>query len=173
MQSSLEGIKVIENNPHIDKRGEFWRLFDLNEEMFWRPIEQLQVSLVSNTLKGTLRGMHYQTGMSAESKLVYCISGSVCDVVVDLRKESKTYLSWEAFNIGPAEPYIGLLIPSGFAHGYLTYENTSNMLYFIDRKYDSNSSQGFRWNDNIFSIEWPMVPKVVSQRDANFPDFVP
>jgi dTDP-4-dehydrorhamnose 3,5-epimerase len=130
-----------------------------------------QTSLSRSTRRATLRGLHFQTGASAETKIVTCLSGSVLDVALDLRPDSPTFRHHHFVELTGANGF-GLLIPPGCAHGLLTLTDDAAVLYQIDRDYDPARASGVRWNDPAFSIAWPMVPSLISTRDQSWPDFV-
>lgn len=127
-------------------------------------------SVSGNTVRGTLRGMHYQTGVHAETKLVRCIRGRIYDVVLDLRRESDTFGRWAAAELS-ATNRRSVYIPRGCAHGYLTLEDASEVAYQITPGYAPPAAAGVRWNDPAFRIEWPGAPRVISDRDRTYPDF--
>jgi dTDP-4-dehydrorhamnose 3,5-epimerase len=127
----------------------------------------VQVSISFNDVAGTLRGLHYQAAPHAESKLVRCTAGAIFDVIVDLRPESPTYRRWHGETLS-AKNRLGLYIPRGFAHGFVTLEDNSEVLYQISEFYHPESARGVRWNDPALGIEWPRAPVRVAPRDAEF-----
>ena len=156
-----------------DDRGTFRRLycrdtFDHAGVSF--PIAQ--VSLSSNRCAGTLRGLHYQMTPHSEQKLIRCIRGRAFDVLVDLRPGSPTYgrSAWTELDgesdSGPEAVYV----PEGVAHGFLTLTDRTDLLYLISRPYEPTAAAGIRWNDPGIEVPWPSVPRVMSERDATFPD---
>ena len=164
---SLEGVFGIISNPTFDDRGAFMRVFDKSN-----PIDSFvltQASVVTNPVVGTLRGLHFQAEGYAETKIVHCISGSVFDVVVDLRKSSTTFKEHLSVSLGLMEAFQGILIPKGFAHGYLTCNANSTLLYFMDQSYNAEFAKGIAWNDPMLKIDWPNSPTVISTRDSSFP----
>ena len=150
-----------------DFRGTFIRTFDVNTQLSGFEINQSSVT--HNPKSGTLRGMHYQVEPYSENKVVMCLSGKVFDVILDLREDSVTFGENLSFEIGPNSPYLGLFVPAGCAHGYLTLENNSTLAYFMDKSYSREHSSGVLWNDPKFSIDWPSTPVLISERDANWP----
>jgi dTDP-4-dehydrorhamnose 3,5-epimerase len=150
-----------------DERGSLTRIWEQNSPMSQFGI--CQSSYVVNPLTGTLRGIHFQLGTNWEFKIVQCIAGKVFDVVVDLRANSNTYKKYLAVNIGPDCEYQGLLIPPGCAHGYLTQENNSSLIYFMDKSYSKDQVCGIRWNEPELNIKWPSTPTLISQQDLNWP----
>jgi dTDP-4-dehydrorhamnose 3,5-epimerase len=169
----LPGMMVLEAVPHRDERGSFQRCFCRDElaELGISP-DITQANLSYSERAGTLRGLHYQLGPSAESKLVTCLAGGVHDVVLDLRPGSPTYGCHAAVELTPANRRI-VLVPEGCAHGFLSIADQTSMLYLVTAPFDPVRERGVRWNDPAFSISWPGVPQVISPRDAALPDFDP
>ena len=130
-----------------------------------------QCSVSFNVRAGTLRGMHYQAKPFEEAKLVRCTRGSLRDVIVDLRPDSPTYAKHLSVVLS-ADNRRMLYVPEGFAHGFITLEDATEVLYQISESYSPESQRGFRWNDPAFGIAWPMEVRVISDRDRTFPDFV-
>jgi dTDP-4-dehydrorhamnose 3,5-epimerase len=120
--------------------------------------------------KGTLRGLHFQNNPFEESKIIKVLSGSVYDLILDLRKESSTYLQWEAFELN-SESKEMLYVPKGFAHSILTLEKDTEILYFVSEFYQQNSESGIRWDDPYFKFSWPITPSVISSKDQSWPLF--
>ncbi len=151
-----------------DERGFFARVFCQNEfEKNGVPSHFEQCNSSYNRQKGTLRGMHYQRAPYTEAKLVRCIKGSVYDVIIDLRFSSATYRRWFAIELKASE-YKMLYIPKGFAHGYETLEDDSELLYQVSSPFMPEYSCGVRWNDPAFNIQWPLTPVVISKKDQEF-----
>lgn len=121
-------------------------------------------------VSGTLRGLHYQVRPHAEVKIVRCTRGRVFDVVVDLRRESPTYKVWHGVELTPENGKM-LYVPEGCATGYLTLEPDSEIYYNTSAFYAPNAASGVRWDDPAFGIQWPSVPKVISDNDVSWPDF--
>lgn len=171
MPLPLQGAFLIEPEPVADVRGFFARTFcrdeftahDLNPGL-------LQCSLSFNTRKGTLRGMHYQKEPHREVKLVRCTMGSIYDVIIDLRPDSATFRQWAGVELS-AENRQSIYIPEGLAHGFLTLADNCEVFYQISEYFHPESSAGVRWNDPVFSIEWPGDVSIISGRDRNYPDF--
>jgi dTDP-4-dehydrorhamnose 3,5-epimerase len=166
----IEGVLGISSEPQSDARGHFSRIWDADSIL--NNFRISQASAVHNPIIGTLRGLHFQTNPYSENKVVACITGKVFDVVVDLRLDSLTYGRHLELILGPFEKYFGVIVPSGFAHGYLTLEPNSSLVYFMDKDYSAEHSAGIFWGDPKLSIKWPMQPKVVSSRDSNWPHLV-
>jgi dTDP-4-dehydrorhamnose 3,5-epimerase len=170
-ETLLKGAFLIDLHRLEDERGFFARSFCQREFMEYGLdpcVAQCNISY--NKLKGTLRGMHYQVSPHEEAKLVRCIQGSIYDVIIDLRGNSNTYLNWAAFELS-AENRTALYIPKGFAHGFQTLENETEVFYQMSEFYVPDSAQGIRWNDEKFEILWPLQVKVISEKDANLPEF--
>lgn len=163
----IAGAFGIIEPPTTDFRGSLLRIWDVNTQP--GSFEINQSSLTHNPKAGTLRGMHYQAEPYMENKVVMCVGGKVFDVILDLREDSITFGMNSSFEIGPNSNYLGLLVPAGCAHGYLTLENDSTILYFMDKSYSEEHSSGVLWNDPKFSIDWPSTPVLISERDANWP----
>ena len=154
-----------------DERGFFARAWCQQEfEAHGLNPRLVQCNISFNHKKGTLRGMHYQTAPFEEAKLVRCTNGTLYDVIIDLRPESPTYrqhfgviLTSEARNM--------LYIPEGFAHGFLTLADNTEIFYQMSEFYAPDYARGVRWNDPAFGINWPAPVTVISKRDASYPDF--
>jgi dTDP-4-dehydrorhamnose 3,5-epimerase len=116
--------------------------------------------------------MHYQVAPHEEAKLITCLSGSIFDVIIDLRVGSSTYGEWLSVQLlsGPRRPM--LYVPEGFAHGFQTLEDNTEVLYQISKAYTPDSARGIRWNDPSFAIRWPEGQRIMSDRDHRYPDFV-
>jgi dTDP-4-dehydrorhamnose 3,5-epimerase len=164
----IKDVYGIANKPKTDARGYLMRVWESG--LILDNFKINQASVVNNPSKGTLRGLHFQIGAFAESKVIQCVSGKIFDVVVDLRVDSPTYRQHIAITLGPLEKYFGLFVPRGFAHGYLTLEANSTLLYFMDIKYSAEHSSGIFWADPSLGIDWPVEPEIISTRDSNFPN---
>lgn len=171
-ETTLAGAFVIERDKHEDERGFFARTYcrqefaahGLNPE-----IAQCNVSF--NKRKGTLRGMHYQAPPFAEAKLVRCTAGAIFDVIIDLRKSSETFRQHFAVELCASNGKM-LYIPEGFAHGFQTLLDDTEVFYQMSQPYAPQCARGVRWNDPSFSIEWPPAERTIVERDRNYPDFV-
>ena len=128
----------------------------------------VQYSFVLYPHKNTLRGLHYQNYPHSENKVVQCVSGKVFDVIVDLRENSETFREHLEVCLGPDETFIGVLIPVGCAHGYLTLEENTSLIYFMDKEYFPESAQGLLWDDPLLGINWPTQPDLISERDSKW-----
>lgn len=167
----LQGAYIVELQPRGDERGFFARLF-CEREFAERGLSHsfVQVNDSYSRQAGTLRGMHYQLAPKQETKLVRCIAGRVWDVIVDLRSGSATYGRWHGEELS-AENRAMMYVPKGFAHGFISLEEETELVYFVDEFYSPELERGLRWNDPAFAIEWPMRPSVISERDQAHPDF--
>jgi dTDP-4-dehydrorhamnose 3,5-epimerase len=167
----LPGIFVLRSDAADDARGSFRRLSCVSTlAAHGTGFASRQTSVSRSARRGTLRGLHFQTPPSAETKIVHCVAGAVFDVALDLRPDSPTFR--HAFSIElSASNGDGVLIPPGCAHGMLTLTDDAAVLYQIDRDYDPASASGVRWNDPAFAIAWPFPPVTMSDRDAAWPDF--
>jgi dTDP-4-dehydrorhamnose 3,5-epimerase len=169
--TDIDGVILVEAEPRTDARGAFARL--QCPEAFaaaGHPFVPAQTSLSRNPAAFTLRGLHYQPAPHAETKLVRVSRGRIFDVAVDLRPASPTHRRWTAVELS-AENLRGLLIPEGVAHGFLTLEAETDVLYQISPMYEPGHEAGVRWNDPAFGIDWPAAPRLMSERDASYPDY--
>lgn len=170
---SLEGAFILDPEPIEDSRGAFARTWCEREARDHGLNPRIaQVSLSRNLRAGTLRGMHYQRAPHAECKLVRCVRGALYDVIVDLRQDSPTFGRWEAFEL-TWDNGRQIYIPEGFAHGFQTLADGTDVLYQMSEFHHPESAAGFRWNDPAFGIQWPRPDPMLSPRDAGFPDFRP
>lgn len=167
VEFDISGVLGIVEQTKSDSRGTFIRIFDDNTKLSGFKIDQS--SITHNPKSRTLRGMHYQAEPYMENKVVICVSGKVFDVILDLREDSATFGKHSSFEIGPDSDYIGLFVPKGCAHGYLTLEDNSTLVYFMDKSYSEKHALGVLWNDPKFSIDWPYTPVLIAERDRNWP----
>lgn len=166
---SLAGVYVVDLARIEDERGFFARSFCQREFAAHGLNPRLAQSNVSfNRTRGTLRGMHYQIAPHAEAKLVRCTQGAIWDVVIDLRRESPTYRRWVGVELS-AETRRALYVPEGFAHGFQTLMDDSEILYLMSEFYDPDSARGVRWDDPAIGIDWPIAKPVISDRDRSYP----
>jgi len=169
-ETKLAGAYVIEIERRSDERGFFARTFCEREFASHRlPTRFPQSNLSRNRQAGTLRGMHYQAAPYRESKLVRCGAGAIYDVIVDLRPSSPTRLEWVGVEL-TAESGRALFVPEGFAHGFLTLTDDTDVSYQMGEFYQPDASRGIRWNDPTLNIRWPRLPAVITERDASYPD---
>jgi dTDP-4-dehydrorhamnose 3,5-epimerase len=165
----LAGAYLIEPEPISDERGFFARTYCRNEfaEMGLNP-NLVQCNISYNKMSGTLRGMHFQKAPYAEAKLVRCTQGGIYDVIVDLRNDSETFRQWFGVEL-TAENKNALYVPEGFAHGFITLKDDTEVLYQMSEFFHAECSSGVRWNDPAFMITWPRSISVISERDQNYP----
>ena len=166
---SIKGCYLIQRNIPKDDRGYFSRLVDVEEfKENGLNAEFVQISASQNYRKGTLRGMHKQTGDATEDKLVCCVDGEVFDVCLDLREDSPTYLQY-CQAVLSSENGHALYIPKGCAHGFISLKDNSQLIYFMTTAYSPEHERGYRWNDPAFAIQWPMEPVIISPKDSSWP----
>lgn len=165
-ETCLPGAYVVEIEKIEDGRGFFARTWDKNEfSKIGLNLEFVQSSISVNTKKGTLRGMHYQIEPYEESKIVTCTKGKIFDVIIDLRKNSKTFKKWISVELSSSNHKI-LYIPKGFAHGFQTLEDYTEVHYDITQVYRPEYARGLRWNDPTFNIKWPLYISIISKKDS-------
>ncbi len=167
-ETRLNGVFIIEPEPIEDERGFFARTFCIREfKAHGLDPCVAQSSLSYNKKKGTLRGMHYQIPPNEETKLVRCTSGSIYDVIVDLRPTSSTFKRWISVVL-TEENRTMLYIPKGFAHGFQTLEDETEVFYQMSEFFDPACARGLPWDDATLSISWLMQPTVISRKDQSF-----
>jgi dTDP-4-dehydrorhamnose 3,5-epimerase len=168
--TSIAGVVVVDIEPRSDERGAFARLHCPDEfAAAGHPFEPAQTSLSRNPHAFTLRGMHHQPAPYAETKLVRVVRGRIFAVAADLRPDSPTYRQWTGWELSAANGR-ALLIGEGIAHGFLTLETDTDVLYQISPKFEPGREAGVRWDDPAFAIAWPRAPALISARDAAYPD---
>jgi len=163
----IEGVFGLATNQKQDERGTLTRLWE--ENLTQSKFSIKQISIVTNPKPLTLRGLHFQTSPYSENKIIYCISGKIFEVVLDLRIHSKTYGEHLTVETGLTSDLQGLVVPIDCAHGYLTLAPNSSLIYFIDNFYSAESARGVLWNDPNLEINWPANPSVISKRDSSWP----
>jgi dTDP-4-dehydrorhamnose 3,5-epimerase len=171
-ETKLKPACSIELEKQEDERGFFarsWCEQDFQERGLNPRLVQCNVSF--NRMKGTLRGMHYQAAPYEEAKLVRCTRGAIYDVIVDLRPSSQTFKQWVGIEL-TAENHRMLYVPEGFAHGFQTLCDETEVFYQMSEFYHPECARGVRWNDPAFNIIWPVEEKIISARDTSYPDFV-
>jgi len=170
-ETELTGAYIIEIEKLEDERGFFARAWDKNifKKNGLNP-DLVQCDISFNKIKGTLRGMHYQIQPYEESKLVRCTRGMIFDVIIDLRKSSKTFKKWVSFKLSN-DNYKMLYIPEGFAHGFQTLEDNTEIFYQMSQFYNPDYSKGILWNDPYFKIKWPIENPIISKKDLSYDKF--
>jgi dTDP-4-dehydrorhamnose 3,5-epimerase len=170
-ETALAGVWVLEPERHRDNRGWFARTFD-REAMAARGLETAvaQGATSYNRLRGTVRGLHLQAPPFEECKLVRATRGSVFDVVVDVRAESPTRGRHVAVTLS-AEDGNQIYVPAGFAHGFQTLEDDTEVAYLISAPYSAEHARGYRYDDPTFAIPWPHAMTMISDRDLRLPRF--
>lgn len=174
IETGLKDCYILEPDVFGDSRGYFTEFYSqkrFHDEELDAILGEVVQGNRSMSRKGTLRGMHYQLGESCQAKLVECLQGAVLDVVVDVRKSSPTYKKWVSVELTP-ENHRQLLVPKGFAHGFLTLKDDTLFQYLVDRLYDPASEDGFAYDDPEIGIVWPLheygiEEPILSEKDKN------
>jgi dTDP-4-dehydrorhamnose 3,5-epimerase len=167
----VAGAYVIRPELREDERGHFARIWCQDELAAKGLVDRVvQINTGFSPKAGTLRGMHYQVAPHAEVKIARCTRGAVFDVVLDLRRASPTYRRWAGLALSPDNGAM-LYVPQGCAHGYLTLEDDSELVYLTSHAYAAASARGVRHDDAAFAIDWPAAVKVISKADAGWADF--
>lgn len=165
----LRDLRLVHLDRNIDERGFFARTFSRNVFAEQGLADcSLECSLSHNRSAGTLRGMHFQRHPHGETKLVRCTRGAIFDVAVDVRPGSASFGCWFGIELS-ADNSLALYIPAGFAHGFVTLHDNSDVFYQIAEPFVPSVSSGFRWNDPAVAIEWPFSPRLLSARDEALP----
>jgi len=172
-ECSIPGAWIVTPEVREDDRGYFVRTWCRREfQDRGLPGWFVQCSMSYTRRRGTLRGLHYQGAPYEEAKLVRCTHGAIYDVIVDLRRESPTYLRFLSVEL-TAENCAALFVPAGCAHGFQTLVDDSQVFYQMTAFYEPTASRGVRWNDPLLGIPWPLTDPILHERDANYPDFEP
>ena len=171
--TNFSDLKIINLKHFNDERGFFTR-FHCSEVFRQLGLpENFPQTNFSNTLKkGSIRGMHFQINGHEECKIISCISGSIFDVVIDLRKESKTYLKTYSILLNEKDNK-RFVVPEGFAHGFQSLSDNTSVIYQVTNSYSPGNEKGIRFDDPYFNIEWPLPVSVISDKDLNLPNFNP
>jgi dTDP-4-dehydrorhamnose 3,5-epimerase len=172
IETPVRGAYLIEPEPHGDDRGFFARLWD-SAAFAARGLNGIFVQCNNSysVRRGTLRGLHYQAAPYGEAKLLRCVSGSVFDVIVDVRPDSATFGQWSGASLSARNRTLAY-VPDGCAHGYLTLENETEVIYAATQPYKADAERGIRWNDPRFRIVWPEAGELtLSDKDRAWPDF--
>lgn len=169
----LDGAVLVELEKKEDERGFFARSF-CEQEFAQHGLSSrfVQMNNSLSAMKGTLRGLHYQLTPMSEEKIVRCIRGALYDVILDLRTGSQTFGQWHGEELNENNRRM-LYVPKGFAHGFITLSDNTEMFYFVSQSYSRERERGIRWDDPKFKIQWPMIPHYISDRDQRHPDFEP
>lgn len=169
----LQGAYIIDAEPMYDLRGFFARSWCAKQfEAHGLEANLSQCSISYNNKTGTLRGMHYQANPHAEAKLVRCTAGAIYDVIIDLRPTSQTFKAWISLEL-TAENRRMIYVPKGFAHGFQSLKDNSEVFYQVSEFYYPELSLNVRWDDPAFGIKWPEVDcRIISDRDLSYPDFL-
>ncbi len=170
---SIKGVSIHTIEYFSDKRGSFFnQVKPIHTQLkeIWDSREIAQVNLSVNPEKATLRGLHYQIGKYSEAKLIRCLKGSIYDVVVDLRRQSKTFGEWYGVRLN-ADGINTIFIPEGCAHGFQTTEENVLLSYIHSKKWVKESEGGIRWSDQKLKVEWPLTPLNISSKDQTLPCF--
>ena len=169
IQTPLNGAYVVELEPFRDERGFFARTFCKRDfSVIGHHQEFVQFNHSMTRYKGTIRGMHYQVPPSAEIKLIRCIVGEVYDVIIDIRKDSPTFLNHYGIVLSN-ENLKMIYVPEGFAHGFQTLSDNTQMIYHHTAYYNPEYERGLRYNDPVFGIKWPMPPTNLTEKDQKYP----
>ena len=167
-ETTLKNAYVIELEKREDHRGFFARTWDEKEFEKHNLNSNLVQCNVSFSKKcGTLRGMHYQKKPFEESKVIRCTKGKIFDVIIDLRSSSSTFKKWFGVEL-TEENYKMLYVPEGFAHGFQSLEDNSEIIYQVSEFYTPNSELGIHWNDPAFNITWPIEEKIITEKDNSW-----
>ncbi len=172
LETKLKGAYIIELEKLEDNRGFFARTWDkkffeergLNSDL-------VQMSFSYSKKKGTLRGMHFQVEPFKETKIVRCLRGKIFDVIIDLRKESDTYKEWINVELDDKQNRKMLYIPEGFAHGFQTLEDDTEVFYQMSNWFSPEHAKGIKWNDEEFDIKWPIQNVIISDKDKMYEEF--
>ena len=170
-ETELKGAFVIEPDRKEDARGFFARTWCVEEfKAHGLDPRVVQCNISFNKKKGTLRGMHWQVAPHPEAKLVRCTMGALWDVIIDLRPASPTYQQHLGVELTPENRKM-LFIPEGFAHGFQTLADNTEVFYQMSEFFAAECARGLRWNDPAFGITWPPGERIINGRDSNYPDF--
>ena len=171
-ETPIPGALVIEPERRVDERGFFARVW-CDQEFAKHGLDTTmrQTNMGVSRHAGTLRGLHFQHAPHAENKLIRCPRGAVYDVIVDLRAESRTFGRWYGVELTAAN-HCALYVPAGCAQGYITLMDDTEICYSTSERHAPGAAAGVRWDDPAFGIEWPMQPRVISESDRHWPDFI-
>ena len=168
VETTFKGVYLIEIEKKEDERGFFARTFDKKSLIDLNLETNLfQNNISFNKKAKTLRGMHYQKYPNEEVKIIRCTKGKIFDVIIDLRSNSNSYKKWFSIEL-TSDNYKMLYVPKGFAHGFLTLEDNSEIFYQMSDCFIPESALGIHWNDPSIGIKWPFIPSVISERDNSY-----
>ncbi|HVX52217.1 MAG TPA: dTDP-4-dehydrorhamnose 3,5-epimerase [Chitinophagaceae bacterium] len=167
-ETKLPGAYIIDINKLEDDRGFFARTFCKKEfAIFGLNTDICQCNISYNQKKSTLRGMHMQLAPYEEAKIIRCSRGAVYDVIVDMRINSNTFKQWISVELDELNRRM-LYVPEGFAHGFMTLADDTEVIYEITQFYKQGFEAGYRWDDPVLNIKWPASPVVISQKDSSY-----
>ena len=171
LETKLKGAYILDPERREDSRGFFARMFCVDEfKKYNLETTFFQSNMSSTNRKHTLRGMHYQTNGSEEVKLVRCTSGALLDVIIDLREDASTFGQHMMVELSQDNAK-QLYIPKGFAHGFLTLTDHTEIAYQVSAKYSPGNEKTIRWNGPFFRIKWPVNSPILSEKDAHAEDY--
>ncbi len=171
LDTGLAGAVIVEPDLLEDERGFFARVWSRDEfERRGLNAAVAQCNISHNRRSGTLRGMHYQVAPYEEAKLVRCTAGAIYDVIIDLRRDSQTFTRHFGIELTSENRRL-LYVPEGFAHGFVTLQDDTEVFYQMSQFYAPDHARGVRWDDPAFGIQWPVPVEVMSERDRTYPDF--
>jgi len=166
-ENKIKGVFEIDLSPHIDSRGFFMRTYDIKQfRKAGLHKEWVQENHSKSMNKDIIRGLHLQLPPFCETKMIRCINGAILDVFVDLRKNSKTFGQWGSYELSEENKKIAF-IPRGFAHGFCTLTEQSEVIYKVDNYYSRQHEIGLLWSDPDIAINWPIENPVLSEKDKN------
>ena len=173
-KNMLSQVKLLKLNSFKDDRGSFNKIYSKELFSFFENNNNhiKEVNHCYSKKRGIIRGMHFQIGRFKEDKIVTCLKGKIFDVVIDLRKNSKNFLKWKSYVLSENSNQI-LFIPKGFAHGYQSISNNTEILYFVSAKYSPKFERGINPLSKYFKIKWPIQNKILSVKDKNLPMVYP
>lgn len=170
-ETNLKGAFLVDLERHTDERGFFARTYCEREfELHGLKSRFVQCNVSFNRFSSTLRGMHFQAAPCEEAKLVRCTAGSIFDAIIDLRQDSRTFKQYFSVVLS-AENRSMLYIPEGFAHGFQTLQDNTEVFYQMSEFYSPEHARGVRWNDPAFGIAWPESERIIIDRDNSYVDF--
>ncbi|GMA60055.1 dTDP-4-dehydrorhamnose 3,5-epimerase [Alicyclobacillus fastidiosus] len=171
VEESLNGVKLLKPIVHRDSRGFFFESYQQSTfDQLGLSFNPVQENHSSSTLAGTIRGLHFQLDPFAQAKLVRVLRGLIYDVIVDIRSNSPTFGEWRGYHLSADNQYL-LFVPKGFAHGFCTLVENTEVLYMVDSPYSPQHESGIIWSDPTLGITWPAGDKIFSEKDSLYPTF--